>query len=135
MLGWDGVTADLTELEPATHVLTNAGHMYPPGRDNLQKPPDEKAARFGPKFAARRRPATQPRRSPTPGATGSPRPAGDGLAATEPGAIIVRRELPGGRIYGSTSVTLVALAADGRLRYDFQPDPQAGGDWYPVDIA
>src|SRR5262249_61495074 len=39
MLGWDGVTADLTELEPATHVLTNAGHMYPPGRDNLQKPP------------------------------------------------------------------------------------------------
>ena len=61
--------------------------------------------------------------------------AGDGLAATEPGAIIVRRELPDGRVYGSTSVTLVALAADGRLRYDFQPDPQAGGDWYPVETA
>ena len=76
LLGWDGVSADLTELEPATHVLTNAGHMYPPGRDNLHKPPDEKAARFGPKFAARR-PSGDPDpkpRSPTPGATGSPWP-------------------------------------------------------------
>ncbi len=91
MLGWDGVTADLTELEPATHVLTNAGHMYPRGRGNLQKPPDEKAARFG--------------------------------------------ELPDGRIYGSTSVTLVALAADGRLRYDFQPDPHNTATWYPVETG
>ena len=54
LLGWDGVTAELTGLEPGTHVLTNAGHMYPLGRDNLQKPPDEKAAWFGPKFAAHR---------------------------------------------------------------------------------
>ena len=60
---------------------------------------------------------------------------GDGLPATEPGAVIVRRELPDGRVYGSTSVTLVALAADGRLRYDFQPDPQAGDGWYRVETA
>ena len=64
MLGWDGVAAELTDLEPTTHVLTNAGHMYPPRRDNLQKPPDEKAARFGPKFAASRpcRPQDKPKR-------------------------------------------------------------------------
>jgi hypothetical protein len=137
LLGWDGVTADLTELEPATHVLTNAGHMYPPGRDNLHKPPDEKAVRFGPKFAARR-----PSGDPDPKTTIADAwgdwlvlAAGDGLPATEPGAVIVRRELPDGRVYGSTSVTLVALAADGRLRYDFQPDPQAGGDWYPVETV
>ena len=75
LLGWDGVTAELTELEPATHVLTNAGHMYPPGRDNLQKPPDEKAARFGPKFAASRPSGDpEPPHSPTPGVTGSPWP-------------------------------------------------------------
>jgi hypothetical protein len=61
--------------------------------------------------------------------------AGDGLAATEPGAIIVRRELPDGRIYGSTSVTLVALAADGSLRYDFQPDPHNTASWYPVETG
>jgi len=137
VLGWDGVTADLTELEPATHVLTNAGHMYPPGRDNLQKPPDEKAAWFGPKFAARR-PSGDPAATLT-DAWGDwlALAAGDGLPATEPGAIIVRRELPDGRIYGSTSVTLVSLAADGRLRYDFRPDPQAAatGTWYPVETG
>ena len=137
LLGWDGVTADLTGLEPATHVLTNAGHMYPPGRDNLQKPPDEKAAWFGPKFAASR-PSGDPDPKTTPtGAWGDwlALAAGDGLSASEPGAIIVRRELPDGRIYGSTSVTLVALAADGRLRYDFQPDPPDPASWYPVEIG
>jgi hypothetical protein len=135
LLGWDGVEADLTELEPATHMLTNAGHMYPPGRDNRLKPPDEKAARFGPKFAARR-PSGDPTAT-LAGAWGDwlALAEGDGLPATEPGAVIVRRELPDGRVYGSTSVTLVALGADGRLRYDFQPDPQAGGDWYPVETA
>jgi Transport and Golgi organisation 2 len=137
LLGWDGVEADLTELEPGTHVLTNAGHMYPPDRDNLSKPPDEKAARFGPKFAARR-PSGDPTAT-LAGAWGDwlALAEGDGLPATEPGAVIVRRELPDGRVYGSTSVTLVALAADGRLRYDFQPDPQAApaGTWYPVETA
>ena len=137
VLGWDGVTAALTELEPATHVLTNAGHMYPPDRDNLSKPPDEKASRFGPKFAA-------PRPSGDPGATlagawGSwlTLAGGDGLSTAAPGAIIVRRKLPDGRVWGSTSATLVALAADGRLRYDFQPDPQgaAPGAWYPVETV
>ena len=54
LLGWDGRKPRLTELEPATHVLTNAGHMYPPSRDNLDQPADAKAMRFGPKFAARR---------------------------------------------------------------------------------
>jgi hypothetical protein len=135
VLGWDGVTAGLTELEPATHVLTNAGHMYPPDRDNLSEPPDEKAAWFGPKFAARRP-------SGDPAATLEDAwddwlalAAGDGRPATEPGAMIVRRELPDGRIYGSTSVTLVALAADGRLRYDFQPDPPDPATWYSVPIG
>jgi len=136
LLGWDGRNAGLTELGPATHVLTNAGHMYPPARDNLQKPPDEKAQRFGPKFAARRP-------SGDPAATLSGAWAdwltlaeGDDLSATEPGAIIVRRELPDGRVWGSTSATLIALARDGSLRYDFQPDPKTPPDpitWYSVD--
>jgi hypothetical protein len=137
LLGWDGVSAGLTELEPATHVLTNAGHMYPPGRDNLYQPPDEKAARFGPKFAARRPSGDPDPKTAIAGAWGDwlALAGGDGLPATEPDAIIVRRELPDGRVYGSTSVTLVALAADGRLRYDFQPDPSDPATWYPVDIG
>lgn len=135
LLGWDGVTANLTELEPATHVLTNAGHMYPPGHGRPPEPADEKAARFGPKFAAWR-PSGDPAAT-LADAWGDwlALAAGDGLAATEPGAIIVRRELPDGRVYGSTSVTLAALAADGGLRYDFQPGPQADADWYQVDTA
>jgi Transport and Golgi organisation 2 len=135
LLGWNGVTADLTELGRATHVLTNAGHVYPPGHGSPQPPPDEKAARFGPKFAARRPPGDPA--VPLADAWGDwlALAAGDGLAATEPGAIIVRRELPDGRVYGSTSATLVALAADGRLRYDFQPDPRADTGWYPVETA
>ena len=136
LLGWDGRNARLTELEPATHLLTNAGHMYPPASDNLQKPPDEKAQRFGPKFAARRP-------SGDPAATLNDAWAdwltlvgGDGLSATDPGAIIVRRELPDGRVWGSTSATLIALDRDGGLRYDFQPDPKTPTDpttWYSVD--
>ena len=128
LLSWDGRNAELTELDPATHVLTNAGHMYPPARDNLQKPADEKAQRFGPKFAARR-----PSGDPAATLNGAwadwlTLAGGDGLAATEPGAIIVRRELPDGRVWGSTSATLIALARDGGLRYDFQPDPKTPKD-------
>ena len=141
LLGWDGRTPELTELEPATHVLTNAGHMYPPTSSNQQKPVDEKARRFGPKFAAAR-------------PSGDPAAAlkdawadwlilagGDDLAGTDPGAIIVRRELPDGRVYGSTSVSLVALARDGSLRYDFQPDPKTPNrrpdpaTWYSVETT
>ena len=136
LLSWDGRNPGLAELEPATHVLTNAGHMYPPTRDNQQKPADEKAQHFGPKFAAARP-------SGDPGATLKDAwadwltlAAGDDLAGTDPGAIIIRRELPDGRVYGSTSVSLVALAQDGGLRYDFQPDPKNPPDpttWYSVD--
>ncbi len=137
LLGWDGQNPELTELEPATHVLTNAGHMYPPGVGNLEKPADAKAMRFGPKFAASR-PSGDPDLGPgaLEGAWGDwlTLAAGDGLSATDPGAIIVRRELPDGRIWGSTSVTLVALSGAG-LRYDFQLAPPDPATWYSVDTG
>jgi Transport and Golgi organisation 2 len=140
MLSWDGREAGLAELGPGTHMLTNAGHMYPPavGAPPDGKPdgqPDDKAVRFGPKFAATR-PSGDPAASLAAAwADWLPLAAGDGLQATEPGAIIVRRELPDGRIYGSTSETLVALAADGRLRYDFQPSPPDPAGWYSVGMT
>ena len=141
LLSWDGRNAELTELTPATHVLTNAGHMYPPASDNLQKPPDEKAQRFGPKFAARRPSGDPAAALEDAWADWLTLAGGDGLAATEPGAIIVRRELPDGRVWGSTSATLIALARDGGLRYDFQPDPKTPPQepdpttWYSVDTG
>jgi Transport and Golgi organisation 2 len=133
VLGWDGSQAALTDLGRGTHMLTNAGHMYPPGGDNEEKPADEKALRFGPRFAARR-PSGEPE-------TATIRDAwtdwltltGDGQDGA--GAIIVRHELPDGRVYGSTSVSLVALTRDGRLRYDFQPVPADPTTWYAVETG
>ena len=139
MLSWDGRHAALSDLDPATHLLTNAGHTYPPastshgtGTDQKETP-DPKAAHFGPKFAAQR-PSGEPAAT-IKDAWGDwlTLAAGDDLPATDPAAIIVRHELPDGRVYGTTSVTLVALARE-ELRYDFQPVPSDPATWYEVDI-
>ena len=168
LLSWDGSHAELQDLEPATHVLTNAGHAYPhasqttrpapchprqtPGDreapdnreapshpeapDDREAPPDPqaKADHFGPKFAAHR-PSGDPAAT-IKDAWGDwlTLADGDGLPVTDPAAIVVRRELPNGWVWGSTSVSLVALAADG-LRYDFQPVPADPATWYSVDTA
>jgi Transport and Golgi organisation 2 len=131
VLAWDGVDAALTELAPGTHMLTNAGHMYPgdPGQ-----PPDEKAIRFGPRFAARRPSGDPAATIKDAWADWLTLAAGDNVPGDVPGAIIVRRELPDGRVYGSTSVSLVALGRDGSVRYDFQPVPADPASWYAVDI-
>lgn len=132
MLSWNGRDHGLTGLGPGTHMLTNAGHVYPAAGDT---PGDAKAARFGPKFAASRPPGDPAATIADAWGDWLPLAAGGGLAATEPGAILVRHELPDGRIYGSTSISLVALAGDGRLRYDFQPTPAIPPDpaaWYSV---
>ncbi len=94
---------------------------------------DPKAAHFADKFAAAR-PSADPALPVAP-AWGDwlTLAEGDGLRGDDPGAIVVRRELPDGRLYASTSVTLVALSADG-LRYDFQPRPGNPDCWYPVTL-
>jgi hypothetical protein len=87
-------------LEPGTHLLTNAGHVYP-GED-----PDDKGAYFGPRFQLA---------MPSEWAALA---KGEGLAPSDTRAIIVRRELPDGQVWGSSSVSMVA--ADAReLRYSF----------------
>lgn len=120
LLSWDGSAAALADLPPGTHLLTNAGHSYPepgscPADGLLAKP---KAAHFGPRFAAAAADASR----------WMALADGDGLPPDDPRAIVVRRELPGGRTWGTTSQTLVALARRG-IRYDFRPVP---GEWYQV---
>ena len=129
MLSWDGQHAALADLEPATHVITNAGHTYPPGRQD----PDAKAAHFGPKFAAHRPDADPAATIKDAWGDWLTLAGGAGLSDTDPAAIVVRHELPDGRVYGTTSVSLVALGAQG-LRYDFQPVPADPTTWYPVDL-
>jgi hypothetical protein len=117
-------------LEPGTHLFTNAGHAYPvePG-DPAGEP---KAGHFADKFAAAR-PSADPALA-VADAWGDwlTLAAGDGLDPASPPAILVRRELGDGQLYGTTSISLVALAADGRVRYDFQPNPGQPDGWYPV---
>jgi hypothetical protein len=59
---------------------------------------------------------------------------GDNRDLADPGAIIARRDLPDGRLWGTTSVTLVALAEDA-IRYDFQASPGSENGWYPVVVS
>ena len=163
LLSWDGQNADLEDLQPTTHLLTNAGHLYPrtgepvgaaqnatgqevtaqeAARQEIaaQTPPEgmpdpwAKAARFGPKFAARR-PSGDPAAT-IEGAWGDwlTLGRGDGLTDADAAAIVVRRELPDGQVWGTTSVSLVALGP-GRLRYDFQPVPADPATWYTVNTA
>jgi len=120
------------DLGPGTHLFTNAGHAYPvePG-DPAAEP---KAAHFADKFAAAR-PSADPA-LPVAEAWGDwlTLASGDGLDPDDPAAIIVRHDLPDGRVYGTTSVTLVALADDA-VRYDFQPHPGNADGWYPVAVG
>jgi hypothetical protein len=130
--GSQGALPAVRRLGPGTHLITNAGHAYPaePG-DPAAEP---KAAHFADKFGAASPPASPA--LPLPQAWGDwlTLAAGDGLDPADPAGIIVRHQLPDGRVHGSTSVTLVALA-DGAVRYDFQPRPGSPDGWYPVPLG
>jgi hypothetical protein len=128
LLSWDGERAAIADLPAGTHVLTNAGHAYP--EPDVTEP---KAVYFWPKFAASR-PSGDPELPLAlawePWLTLA---AGDGLDPGDPRAIIARRVLPDGRVWGTTSLSLVALSGDG-LRYDFQSRADSGARWSPVDL-
>lgn len=131
-----GAPLAVRELAPGAHLFTNAGHAYPAAPGDPSAEP--KAVHFAEKFAAAR-----PSADPALGLAAAwgdwlTLAAGDGLDPADPAAIVVGKNLPDGRVYGSTSVTLIGLG-DGAVRYDFQPRP-GGGDsvadgWYSVALA
>ncbi len=140
VLSWDGTELASSTVPPGTHLYTNAGHAYPaPAADGAAAAAaasaagdrghrEPRAAYFGPLFAARRPPG-DPRLSRAAAWGGwLDLVSGDGLPATDPRALIVRRELPDGRIWGSSSVSLVSLARAGAeaARYDFAAVPASG---------
>jgi hypothetical protein len=135
LLAWDGARAAIRDLAPGTHLLTNAGHAYPADPAHPDDPAAEpKALHFGPKFAASR-----PSADPAVGvgeawADWLTLARGDNRDLADPGAIIARRDLPDGRLWGTTSVTLVGLAPDA-IRYDFQASPGSENGWYPVVVS
>jgi uncharacterized protein with NRDE domain len=142
---WDGEGLTDRELPPGLHMVVNSG-LSTDGWENAAERPAgwEKTARdherariahFLPRLRAAARPAPRPG-SPVPQAWGSwlPLMNGDGLDPSDPRALIVRRDLGGGRIWGTTSISLVGLSEDGS-RYDFNGRPGDPGAWYPVPLG
>jgi Transport and Golgi organisation 2 len=127
---WDGEHLTERELAAGLHIVVNHGLD-----SDLGAAHDHERARVGhflPRFRA------APRPDPRPGGTTAqawgawlPLLTGDGLTTGDPRALIVRRDLGDGRIWGTTSVSLVALGPGG-LRYDFTAAPGDPAAWHPV---
>jgi Transport and Golgi organisation 2 len=119
---WDGRDLRERSLDPGDHVIVNRG-PDPAG--------DPVVTRLAPLLAAT--PSADPagpKSTVDAWAGWVSLAAGDGTDPGTPGALLVRREY-GGRAYGSTSVSLVALAP-GAVRYDFTGSPWEPDAWQPV---
>lgn len=136
---WDGERLAEQELAAGLHIVVNSGS----GDDPLAMEHERaRVAHFLPRFRAAPRP--DPRPGDTVGdAWGAwlPLVDGDGIGPEDPRSLIMRRELDGGRVFGTTSVSLIALPAEGPSgppaggpRYDFTGSPGDPGAWYPVHL-
>ncbi len=130
---WDGQELTEQELTAGLYIVVNSGL----GRDPDIAPDHERAriAHFLPRLRDAERPV------PRPGGTVAhawgawlPLLNGDGIGPEDPRALIVRRDLGAGRIWGTTSISLVALAPDW-LRYDFTAVPGDPDAWRPVPVS
>ncbi|MDF5753785.1 NRDE family protein [Spongiactinospora sp. TRM90649] len=112
---WDGERLSADDLPPGTHVIVNSG--WERGEDN------RRVAHFRPRFAAARRPGRPDASDPAEYWDEWLGPAsGDGLDPGDPRALVVRERLPGGQVWGTSSITLLGLAP-GAVRYDFSDRP------------
>ena len=141
LVSWDGREFADRELTAGLHMVVNSGLAGDllTGSGDAQGPRREhelaRIGRFLPRFQAAARP------SPGPGgpvarawAGWLPLLNGDGIATGDPRALIVRRDLGGGRIWGTTSISLVAVSA-GEVRYDFNGSPGDPDGWQPVPLS
>ena len=151
---WDGRDFVERELGPGLHVVVNSGLAsdLAPGALPAIVPDTgaggltaEQAAaarahelarigHFRPRLEAARMPHPQPG-LPVAAAWGDWLPLlnGDGLRPDDQRALIVRRDVSQGRVWGTTSISLVAITPGG-LRYDFTASPGDPAAWYPVPL-
>jgi len=130
---WDGECLADTEIGTGLHIVVNGGLDGGPGTSREQE--RARVEHFLPRLRAAARPDPRPD-GPLAQAWGAwlPLMNGGGIAPDDPRALIVRRDLGGGRIWGTTSVSLVALSRDG-LRYDFTARPGDPAAWRPVPVG
>jgi hypothetical protein len=153
---WDGLDLIDRELAPGLHLAVNSGlasdlhSSHQASQANSADAADAanpasqadpgngrahelaRIAYFLPKFQQAARPDPQPG-EPVVAAWGEwfPLVNGDGLGSDDQRALLVRRDFGDGRIWGTGSISLVALSP-ASLRYDFTATPGDPSAWYPV---
>jgi hypothetical protein len=60
---------------------------------------------------------------------------GDGIDPADPRALIVRRVLGDGRVWGTTSISLTTLGTDAMTGYDFTAAPGDPQAWRAVPLS
>jgi uncharacterized protein with NRDE domain len=121
---WDGDALEHQILPPGDHIIVNLG---------VDDPEDPLVPHFEPLLAA----LPDPMLAADASSRAAWEPwtdllAGDGLDPADARALIVRREIEG-RVYASTSASLVGLSSQG-LRYEFNPEPTELATWYEVNL-
>ena len=116
---WDGDAMRHVVLEPGLHIVVNAG---------LDVDTDPLVPHFLPLLGAVAEPDLAVS-SPAGHWGGWPDLlTGDGLPGDDKRALLVEKRIEG-HAYGSTSAALVALSADGHVRYEFTATPADPGSW------
>jgi hypothetical protein len=145
---WDGHVLTERKLGRGLHFAVNSGlaaDLVPPQprsegsqADNGRSHELARIAHFLPRLQAATRPNPL---AATPGPSGQsvaaawgewlPLVDGDGLLTDDDRALIVRRDLGHGRIWGTTSISLIAISPAG-MRYDFTGRPGDPASWYTM---
>lgn len=144
VVSWNGTGLSRQTLGPGLHGIINDGMEGTAGhRTSSRRASRMMAARlahFRPRLAAVPRPA--PALGPAGGADTPTARAwgewsviadGDGLDRTDPAALVQHRDFGEGRVWATTSLSLVALGPAG-VRYDFNPAP-GNAAWHAVDLT
>ncbi|MFF1904289.1 NRDE family protein [Kitasatospora sp. NPDC058218] len=137
VLTWGGSTLTERELPSGLSVVLNDGleglAADRPASELVRSLMAARAAHFRARFEATARPAPMPGPATTEQAWGGwlQIVSGDGLALDDPAALVQRRDFGDGRIWSSSSISLLAFGPDG-VRYDFGrapvTEPGAPGD-------
>jgi hypothetical protein len=131
---WDGAALTGRDLGPGLHMIVNSGLE---GMDQAEGDTEDaymaaRLAHFRPRLAAAPRPEPRPD-DPLERAWGAwlPLVNGDGLARADHRSLLPLLDLGDGRVWGTTSVSLVAIRRDG-VRYDFSAAPGDAEAWTRV---